>query len=88
MMFWYGGHWGFWQAGLMWLVMLAFLGLLVWAGYTLMAAATRRQPGNGGGPSAREILDRRLARGEIDESEYRRLRELMDRADSVAGRTG
>ena len=24
MMFWYGGHWAFWQAGLMWVGMIAF----------------------------------------------------------------
>lgn len=82
MMFWYGGTWAWWQAGLMWLVMIAFWALLVWAVYALITSITRRgrepergeqQPG-----SARRILDERLARGEIDDGEYRRLREILD----------
>jgi uncharacterized membrane protein len=32
----------------------------------------------GEGPSAREVLDRRLARGEILEEEYERLKARMD----------
>jgi uncharacterized membrane protein len=90
MMFGYGGGgggWPIWAVALMWIGMLALLGVLIWAGYTLMTNASRgsRQQGNGGqgtrerrnGADARGVLDERLARGEIDDAEYRRLRSLM-----------
>jgi putative membrane protein len=83
MMFWNGGGWAWWQAGLMWIVMIAFWALLIWAVYALITNVTRRpgQPGPGGQPQpgdARRILDERLARGEIDPDEYRRLREVLE----------
>ena len=82
MMFWYGGHWAFWQASLMWLGMIVFWGLLAWAIYALVIAATRKPPrGEHYGADARRILDQRLARGEIDQEEYRRLRELIGSVD-------
>ena len=77
MFFWYGGGWGAWQVALMVVGMVAFWGLLIWAVYALVVSSTRpagRQPG-GGGP--RQILDERLARGEIDTDEYRRLRQVL-----------
>ena len=83
MMFWNGGGWAWWQAGLMWMVMIAFWALLIWAIYALITGITRRpdqsasgrqQPGD-----AHRILDERLARGEIDPEEYRRLRDILDR---------
>ena len=82
MMFWNGGGWAWWQAGLMWIVMIAFWALLVWAIYALINGITRRQDQQGSGGQqpgdARRILDERLARGEIDAEEYRRLREVLD----------
>jgi uncharacterized membrane protein len=80
-MFWYGGHWAFWQAGLMWLLTLVFWALLIWAVYALITTATRRPPRDDGRGRARQILDERLARGEIDEAGYRRLRDLIDTGD-------
>jgi putative membrane protein len=89
MMFGYGGGWPFWEVALMWVGMVAFWGLLIWAVYALVASATRKpdrdrdpQPG-----SAARILDERLARGEIDTEEYQRLRDLIgsSRSDSPAG---
>ena len=82
MMFWYGGGWAWWQAGLMWIAMIAFWALLIWAIYALVTGVMRR----GGGPDrggqqpgdARRILDERLARGEIGTEEYRRLRDVLD----------
>ena len=77
MMSWDYSGWAWWQAGLMWLVMIAFLALLIWVVYALVTGVTRRgrepergeqQPGG-----ARRILDERLARGEIDADEYRQL---------------
>ena len=82
MMFWYGGGWAWWQAGLMWLAMIAFWALLIWAVYALVTGITRspgeRQGRGGQDGGARRILDERLARGEIDAEEYRRLREVLD----------
>jgi len=77
MMFWYGSHWAFWQAGLMWAGMIVFLGLLIWGIYTLVSNANRRPGGGAQAGDARGILDERLARGEIDAEEYRRRRELL-----------
>jgi putative membrane protein len=96
MMFWYGSSWAWWQAGLMWLVMIAFWALIIWAVYALVTGATRRpgEPGPGaqGQPGdAHSILDQRLARGEIDAEEYQRLRDLLDggagRSPAGSGRT-
>jgi putative membrane protein len=82
MMFWYGGGWAWWQAGLMWLVMIAFWVLLIWAIYALITGITRKSDQAGRDApqpsSARRILDERLARGEIDPEEYRRLCEVLD----------
>ncbi len=77
MMFWYGAHWMWWQAGLMWAGMIVFWGLLIWGIYALISSAVRRPGGGEHGGDARRILDERLARGEIDADEYRRLRELI-----------
>ena len=82
MMFWYGGGWAWWQAGLMWVAMIAFWGLLIWGIYALVTGATRRggnaERGGQQPAEARRILDERLARGEIDTEEYQRLREVLD----------
>ena len=97
MMFGYGGMgggWPVWAVALMWIGMLAFLGVLIWVGYALMTNATRRshqeRRGDQGarkrrsGADAREILDERLARGEIDATEYQRLRGLIAVGDDQA----
>ncbi len=87
MMFGYGGGWPSWEVALMWVAMIAFWGLLIWAVYALITSA--RKPDTG--PSSqdpRQILDQRLARGEIDTEEYQRLRDLIavgDRAPAGAG---
>ena len=68
MMFWYGSGWAWWQAGLMWVGMIAFWALLVWAVYAVVKNITTRdagQPEPGGrrqGADPRRILDERLAR--------------------------
>jgi putative membrane protein len=76
MMFWDGG-WPFWEVALTWVGMIAFWGLLGWAIYALVTSATRRQGPGSGGEDARQILDQRLARGEIDTEEYQRLRDVI-----------
>ena len=66
--------WGWLGMTLMVLVTVAIVGLIVWA--------VVRRPGELGAaePSAREQLDARLARGEIDTQEYRA------RLDALSGR--
>jgi putative membrane protein len=92
MMFGYGSGWPAWGIALMWIGMLAVLAFLIWTAYALINSTTRRpgrdtdrQPG-----SAARILDERLARGEIDAEEYRRLQDLIGsgRRDSPAGAGG
>jgi putative membrane protein len=91
-MFGYGGGWPAWGIALMWIGMFAFLAFLILAAYALISSTTRRpgrdpdrQPG-----SAARILDGRLARGEIDAEEYRRLRDLIgsDRSENPSGAGG
>ena len=91
MMFWYGGGWAWWQAGLMWVGVIAFWALLIWAVYAVIKSITTRdagQPEPSGQRQAadpRRILDERLARGEIDPEEYQRPREVLKHDP---GRTG
>lgn len=77
MMLWYGGHWAFWEVGLMWVGMIAFWGLLIWAVYAVLTSTTRKPGQEHRSEDAFRILDERLARGEIDTEEYRRLRDLI-----------
>jgi putative membrane protein len=87
MMFWYGGHWAWWQGGLMWLGMIVFWGLLIWAAYALITNLTRK-PGRDSGDDPARILDQRLARGEIGAEEYQRLRDLITSRDHRPAGTG
>lgn len=64
---------------------IALLGLIVWAISRLFPA---RSTGDGNEPSAAtadEILDRRLARGEITTDEYARLRDALLSAHAGKG---
>ena len=92
MMFGYGSGWPFWEVALMWVGMVAFWGLLIWAVYALVVNATRRpdRDRDTQSGSALGIVDERLARGEIDAEEYRRLRDLIGsgRSDSPSGAGG
>jgi putative membrane protein len=60
-----GGNWGAWL--LMSVMMLLFLGALIW----LVVWLVRGNSSNQGKPDPRALLAERLARGEIDEIEYR-----------------
>jgi putative membrane protein len=64
-----------WMYGWMWiwpLLVLAGLLLLIY-GMVRLAQGSPSLPGSGQrGSSARQILDERFARGEIDEDDYRR----------------
>ena len=86
MMHWYGTGWSWWAASLMWVGMIAFWGLVIWAVYALVTSESRRGDGRQA-DEARHILDARLARGEIDPEEYRLRLDAMagrDRADTDA----
>jgi putative membrane protein len=67
-----GGWW--WVMGVGWLLFLAFIGVIV---YLLV----RHHTGAGGSAerrsTAEDLLAERLARGEIDEDEYRRRRTAL-----------
>ena len=73
-----------WVFSLLWMVLALLLVVgVVWAitGFGRREQPTRQeQPTDGGSSrSGREILDERLARGEIDPDEYDRLRERLER---------
>jgi putative membrane protein len=88
MMHWYGTGWSWWAATLMWLGMIAFWAVVIWAVYALITSGSGRDGGEAVG-QARRILDERLARGEIDPDEYRRRLDVMasssDRATADGG---
>lgn len=70
----------------MWIGMIIFWGLLICAVYALVTAAASKSRRHDS-YSARDILDNRLARGDIDEAEYQRLRDLIgpgDQRDSAS----
>jgi uncharacterized membrane protein len=70
----------------MWAGLIAVLGLLIWAGYILLAGSSRRrgsEPGEGT-RSPHQILDERLARGEIDTAEHQKLLRLTAAGDGQA----
>jgi putative membrane protein len=88
MTMWYGSGWAWWQVGLMWVAVVVFLVLLIWAVCVLVSGITRRpdQALSRGPERPQRILGERLARGEIDATEYRRLRGLLDGGTSTLER--
>ena len=78
MWYWGGGvHWWEWLLGFIGMVL--FWGLIIWAVWSLVSGLSGRspQPPPPAASDARRILDERLARGEIDVEEYRRLLDVM-----------
>jgi putative membrane protein len=67
-----GGWW--WVMGIGWLIFLAFIGVLV---YLLVRHHTETTTPGPQASSAEQLLAERLARGEIDEDEYRRRRDAL-----------
>lgn len=70
----WNGHGGMWLGPIFWLVILA---VAVWLAVSLL----RRDdgwPGQRRQGTPRDILDERFARGDIDEDEYKRRRDMLD----------
>ncbi len=69
-------EWHAFGSGMMWLFWIVILVLLVW----FVTALARRSENSADRPkSAREILDERYARGEIDREEYEQKRADLER---------
>ena len=85
MMYW-NGHMttAGWVVAILWTVII--LALIVGAIAWLASALSNRDTNAAGSPvegSAREILDRRLARGELSVEQYKELRASIDREATV-----
>jgi putative membrane protein len=77
------GDWG-WAMMAFWIVLwLALIGLAVWA---VSEWTGRRGQPREPGESPRDILDRRLAQGEISLEEYERARDALVRPREAAPR--
>lgn len=68
----YGHFMGF-GGGFMWIILLLLIALVVW----LVLGVSNRERSSSQ-TSAREILDRRYARGEIDHDTYERMKRDLD----------
>jgi putative membrane protein len=75
MMGWYGPGMGAGAWLFMWLFWIALLVLIVWLVVRLLPS--RHRPAVSGQDSPEEILDRRFARGELDEETYRAQRAAL-----------
>ena len=74
-----------WSTGWMMVMMLGWVALLALGTWAVVALTrSRPTPTPGAQGTAREILDRRLAAGEITAVEYRAARELMESATTSA----
>lgn len=72
MMSWYPG-WGWGHALAMAAVMIAVWGIVAWGVVSALRGFSRPQRED----DPRRILDRRFARGELTEEDYRKARELL-----------
>lgn len=72
-MYWNDASWWMWIP--MSLMMIVVWGLVVWGAVQLFGT---RRPSEPRTPTATEILDERLATGEIDAEEYRELRATLE----------
>lgn len=70
--------WG-WGSGLGWIWMILVWALVIGGVVWVVTQLSTRNstPGRDGADNARRILDERFARGEIDEDEYRRIRDEL-----------
>jgi putative membrane protein len=77
MMFYGGGGWNPWMVALMIVGMLLFWGFVIWGGL-LLFRGSRSGPSGSTPPEPGQVLNQRLARGEISTKEYERLRKLIE----------
>jgi putative membrane protein len=78
MMGWYGDGPGWAGWIVMTVMMLVFWGLLVFGGIAIWRSVTRDdRRSREGRRDAEQLLDERFARGEIDEDDYTKRRELL-----------
>jgi len=81
MMYWDGHGGGGWAVGMA-IIMILFWGsitALIWVGVRALLNRPP-QPGSTNGQDPRDILDERLARGEIDPEEFQHRLELLGRS--------
>jgi putative membrane protein len=71
----HGMGWGGWFVALA--MMVVFWGALAWVVVSLIRSNGTRSHAAPTGMEATRILDERFARGEIDEAEYQRRRDLL-----------
>lgn len=64
------GGFGMGGGGILWIILL---GVAIWA----IVSATNRTGARSATGSARDVLDARLARGELSVEEYKKLRETL-----------
>lgn len=88
MMGWYQDGWTWGTAGMTgMLLMIVFWGLLIGGAVWAVARATRTGPSTGTTvESARGILDRRFASGEIDVEEYAHARHVLESRSTTTSR--
>lgn len=84
MMYGYGGGGGGLWMVLMWLVPIAIIAVIVWAVVKLAQGSNSGSQDSPRSPNADEILDRRLALGEIDPATHTQLREQLRRGGSAS----
>ncbi len=77
-----------WWVVLMWVAVVLFWGLVVWAVILLAGGVTPHRKEDHDRSSSRQILDQRVARAEIDEGECSRLRLLVVNHRSPGGSGG
>lgn len=71
--------WG-WMVMAFWsLIWIGFLGLIAWLAVQWSRNSSSSPPSQPSARTAREVLDERLARGDIDLDEYRRRRDALER---------
>ena len=77
--------WG-WLMMVLWLlVWVGFLGVVAWAGLTWIRGGSAARPSaSRPDDAARNLLDQRLASGEIDVDEYRRRRSALESGSGAA----
>ncbi|MBO1334422.1 SHOCT domain-containing protein [Streptomyces sp. VRA16 Mangrove soil] len=88
-MYWYdhdGGGWGWFAMSAGMLLFWLLIGLAAVLAFRALSRTERTLPPRGAGPE--QLLDERFARGDIDEDEYRRRREVLATRTAGPGDAG